>query len=547
MPTSLLCPDSTPSVFGIFDFSIAPSLLFYSYIPIFVISLIFGFYVLSQDRKKLLNNLFLGITLSFASWIFLIFFQWTAVQAEVVHLAWQLLIVPEILIYLLTSYFIFVALQERDVSILLKIIYTVVLLIIFILLPTTLNIEFFDLVNCEGTVGSLWNFIYIIELISFVSIAVFSLEQYRVAKKNIQRSRILLLGLGTVFFLSIFWASNFFGEITKTYEINLIGPIGMILFLTSLTYGTLHFKVFKTKLIVTQALVVVLLLLIFALLFITKVALIRTIVICTLLLTLPIGMKLVQSVRKEIEQREKIEKLAQDLQLANEGQSNLIHIMNHQIKGYLSKSRNIFSELLSSDSDYGPIGDNAKPLLKEGLDSLTEGVGFVQQVLHGSAAESGQLIYSMDIVDFKQAVEEVAEHQKNSAESKHLEYEVKVDEGTYKIKGDNIQLREAIRNLIDNSILYTPKGSLKIHLSQKDDSLHLEIKDTGLGISSEDMPRLFTKGGRGKDSLKVNVNSTGYGLAFVKAVVEAHHGKVWVESEGCDKGSTFFLELPLEK
>ena len=56
---------------------------------------------------------------------------------------------------------------------------------------------------------------------------------------------------------------------------------------------------------------------------------------------------------------------------------------------------------------------------------------------------------------------------------------------------------------------------------------------------------LFTKGGRGKDSLKFNVNSTGYGLMFVKDVSEAHGGKVWAESEGEGKGSTFYIRLPV--
>ena len=54
---------------------------------------------------------------------------------------------------------------------------------------------------------------------------------------------------------------------------------------------------------------------------------------------------------------------------------------------------------------------------------------------------------------------------------------------------------------------------------------------------------MFTEGGRGKDSVKVNVDSTGYGLYSVKLIIDAHKGKVWAESEGPDKGSTFYIEL----
>lgn len=239
-----------------------------------------------------------------------------------------------------------------------------------------------------------------------------------------------------------------------------------------------------------------------------------------------------------------VERLNADLQTANEGQSNLIHIMNHQIKGYLSKSRNIFAEL-NSDPDYGVTDKTAQMMIKEGFDSLTEGVGFVQQVLNGSSAESGQLQYLMAPVDFKVIVEDVADKQKETATVKGLTFNVSVEEGNYKTTGDNIQLRECVRNLIDNSIRYTLTGGLHISLSVNSNKALLSIKDTGVGISDEDKPKLFTKGGRGKDSLKINVNSTGYGLAFVKAVAEAHKGRVWVESEGTSKGSTFYLELPL--
>ena len=67
----------------------------------------------------------------------------------------------------------------------------------------------------------------------------------------------------------------------------------------------------------------------------------------------------------------------------------------------------------------------------------------------------------------------------------------------------------------------------------------------GVGISNEDKPHLFTEGGRGKESLKVNVHSTGYGLYIAKQIVETHKGRIWAESDGAGKGSAFFVELPV--
>jgi len=108
-----------------------------------------------------------------------------------------------------------------------------------------------------------------------------------------------------------------------------------------------------------------------------------------------------------------------------------------------------------------------------------------------------------------------------------------------------VQLKQVFQNLIDNSIRYTPKGTINIQLTTNNNKVLFTVKDTGVGISDELKPKLFTKNGRDKNSLKININSTGFGLAFVKGVVVAHHGRVWAESAGPNKGSTFYMELPV--
>ena len=239
-----------------------------------------------------------------------------------------------------------------------------------------------------------------------------------------------------------------------------------------------------------------------------------------------------------------VEDLNRELEIANEGQANLLHIINHQIKGYLAKARNIFSELLSEPS-YGPVYLAAQPMLEEGFNSLTEGVDFVTDFLIASNIEKGTFVYNMQSVDLKKLVTEVIEKEIEAAKEKGLSLDLRVADGGYNIKGDASQLGQAVKNLIDNSIRYTPKGGLTINLSRVDNKILLAVKDTGVGISNDLKPKLFTKGGRGKDSLKVNVNSTGFGLSFVKGVVEAHQGRVWADSTGPDQGSTFYVELPV--
>ena len=184
-------------------------------------------------------------------------------------------------------------------------------------------------------------------------------------------------------------------------------------------------------------------------------------------------------------------------------------------------------------------------MLQEGFNSLTEGVDFVTDFLNASNIEKGSYQYKKEPLDFKTLVAETDEKQKEAAKEKGLEFNLVIEEGDYNMTGDKTQLAQAVRNLIDNSIKYTPKGSVRAKLSTNNSKILFTVQDTGVGISPELKPKLFTKGGRDRDSLKININSTGFGLTFVKGVVEAHKGRVWAESQGVGKGSTFYMELPV--
>ncbi|MDO8569363.1 MAG: ATP-binding protein [bacterium] len=540
----LLCPDANPNILGFFDTTIAPSLLFYAYIPILIISLLFGIFVWKNGKSTLSSKYFVFTTISFATWIILILFQWIAAEVEVVHLAWQLLVLPEILIYIFSLYFCYTFLFRKDLPNIFRYILSLLFVAILALLPTAFNIDSFDLANCEGVVGRLWDIIYVLELVFIIIILIIGIEKFFKSQTNKEKILSILFSFGTFLFLGIFWISNYFGELTKTYEINLWGPIGAAIFLGIMSYLIVKFEAFNIRLLAAQALVFILTALIGSQFFFVTNLTNQILVGVTFLLAIIFGFFLVKSVKREIEAKEKIEKLAGELQTANEGQANLIHIINHQIKGYLAKARNIFSELLS-EPEYGPVSESAKPMINEGLKSLTEGVGFVTDFLNASNIEKGTYKYEMQSVDIKALIQNVVEKQRGVAEEKGLSFEVNIAEGDYNMRGDKAQLEQAVRNLIDNSIRYTPKGGIKLQLSKKGDQILFKVSDTGVGISDELKPKLFTKGGRDKDSLKVNVNSTGFGLSFVKDVAEAHRGRVWAESAGPDKGSTFYMELPI--
>jgi signal transduction histidine kinase len=235
----------------------------------------------------------------------------------------------------------------------------------------------------------------------------------------------------------------------------------------------------------------------------------------------------------------------EQLQIANAGQENLMHIMNHQLKGRFGNTKNIFAELLMSD-DYGKMPEDSKPLLQKGLQESQTGIDYVQGILKGSSASTGKLQYDMKQTDLRQLVIDLITKEKPLAEQRGLRFESDISNFEAHITGDSIQLGEALKNLIDNAIRYnSPEGNIKISLKKETSHFVFSVQDTGVGISKDDELKLYTPGGRGKDSIKYNADSTGYGLAFVKDVIEKHKGKIYHISNAPAQGTTFIVELPL--
>ena len=253
------------------------------------------------------------------------------------------------------------------------------------------------------------------------------------------------------------------------------------------------------------------------------------------------SIKIVRDTLSLEQANERLEQLTQDLEKANDQQVILIHFITHQLKGFVTKSRNIFSMLL--EGDFGTLPETMKPMVQEGFNSDTKGAETIQEILNAANIKSGKVTYNMQPFDLKALVEEIAHDLKPTSDAKGLELKLSLGD-PLEFNGDRAQLLNALKNLIDNSIKYTPSGSVELILRKDADKIHFEIKDTGVGITPEDMKNLFTEGGHGKESQKINVESTGFGLYIVKNIIEGHGGKVWAESQGAGKGSRFIVELP---
>jgi len=321
----------------------------------------------------------------------------------------------------------------------------------------------------------------------------------------------------------------------------------MPILLIFLGYLVIKYKAFDLKMFTVQALVIVLVVLVgsqFAFIRDFSGIILNSI---TLILVFFVGSALIRNVKKEIESKNQIEKLANELEISNKGQETFIHFLSHEIKGYLSVSRNAFSSIV--EGDYGKdVPLELTKMAQEGLRRTVDGVDVVENILKSSNLKSGKVVYLMQPFDMYQSVMMITRGVSPKIKEKGLTLELNANEHEdYTVVGDKENLtRHVIKNLVDNAINYTLKGKIEINLEKKEKTLLFSIKDSGVGIIPEDKPKLFKEGGRGTDSIKTNAHSTGYGLFIAKNIVVAHKGNIWVESEGKDKGSTFFVELPLK-
>ena len=551
------CATSSITLEHFFDFSFAPALLFYSYIPIVVISLIIGLFVFFKDKYSLQSKLLLSIGVSFTFWVLNVFLQWIAVYASIVYFAWQITPLFEILIPVFSLYFVYVFLEKKDLSMSLKLFLATIVGAVTFLLPSAFNVVSFNVLDCEANLGPLIHYEYAFKILAALWIIVFGLKKYFAVKKvavaiESNTKQILLITISSSLFLLIFASSNIIGELTQTYEINLYGPIGMVIFLGFLTFMIVKFKTFNIKLLATQALVWGMTFLIGAQFFFIRNPTNFILNGFTFIASLFFGQLLIQSVKNEVSQREMMERINVELEGLIKQRESLVHLITHKVKGSFTRSKYLFSEML--EGTFGGLAPELKKMTERVLESDIEGIATVDLVLNASNLQKGTVKYDLKPTDFKKILESVLIEKKGPAENKGLKLNIDIeggDEAQYNISGDAFWLKEVALNLIQNAIVYTPKGDVDIVLKKVQGvdgalgKMLFSVKDTGIGITPEDMKNLFTEGGRGKESVKVNVDSTGYGLYTVKIIIDAHHGRIWVESEGAGKGSTFFVELGL--
>ena len=214
--------------------------------------------------------------------------------------------------------------------------------------------------------------------------------------------------------------------------------------------------------------------------------------------------------------------------------------ISHELRTPLASLKALAETLRDGALEDPPAAKRFLDRMETEVDSLAQ---MVQELLELSRIESGRAPLRLEPVAVAEVVMPPVERLRPQAERAGLTLAVHVGAGLPPIVADAERLRLVITNLVHNAIKFTPpQGQVTVTASAAGNEVTISVRDTGVGIASEDLPRIFErffKADRARSG-----GGTGLGLAIAKHIVQAHGGRIWVESRR-GEGSTFFVSLPL--
>ena len=220
--------------------------------------------------------------------------------------------------------------------------------------------------------------------------------------------------------------------------------------------------------------------------------------------------------------------------------NDLIAAASHDLKDPITIIT-ILSELIER---VGPLNEKQSEYTGR-IAAAAQIMNELVQNLLGLAQADMDLELKQELIDVNALASQVVDEFQPETDAKAQALVLKKARGRPEVRGNPLQLRQALRNLIGNAIKYTPaEGSIKVSVESRSGEAVVSIRDTGYGILPADLPFVFERYYRVHHRAAQEVSSSGLGLAIVRAIVERHNGKVGVTSDP-DKGSCFTMRLPL--
>lgn len=219
--------------------------------------------------------------------------------------------------------------------------------------------------------------------------------------------------------------------------------------------------------------------------------------------------------------------------------------MSHELRTPLN-AINGFSEILSEEM-FGPLGhEKYKEYASDILASGQHLLDMINDILDMAKIEAGKMTVELQTIDLLDPVDAAVRIIRRKAEEKGIALNLVANEGLPHVEADHRAIRQMILNLVSNAIKFTGEGgAIRVSIDQKDDELRVAVRDNGVGIPADALPRLAQPFEQVSDTKKMNTDGTGLGLALTKSFAEMHGGRLTIASEqGKGTQVSFFLPIP---
>lgn len=534
-----------PSRFFFFSGNVFSPLVYYSHLFPVILSLVVGGMLYFGNPKRLPNKILFITVIIFSLWSLFDLILWATPNPGDTVFFWSLVNMLEPLVYASALCFLYAFVDDRMPSPRAQVLIGMLVLPTIIFGSTSLNIAGLNFTNCdrEAVEGILVYYNYIVEILFAVWIVVYGVYKYYKAGEA-NKKQIALCTVGLSLFLFSFAFGNIIGSISENWVFGQVGLFGLPIFAIFLSILVGQYQSFKTKVFSTELLVIILWVLIVSMLFVEDLALIHIILIITLIATIGLGILLIRSVKREINQKDKLALLKNDLETANKNLTTLdatkdefLSFATHQLR----------SPLTSVKWGLGSLKENYDEKTVDKLLTTTDDlISTVNDLLDISKIEQGGLVMKMEEFDLHDFVGRIVEEFRMTAEQKGLRLAFTGDIVPSFVTADQTKLRQVFVNLIDNAIKYTKAGDIKVVFRRKGDIAEVSVWDTGPGIAPEELKDLFDKFLRGAAG-KASQGGSGLGLYLAKKIIENHKGRIFATSPGLGKGSVFTVSLSLKQ
>jgi signal transduction histidine kinase len=232
---------------------------------------------------------------------------------------------------------------------------------------------------------------------------------------------------------------------------------------------------------------------------------------------------------------------------ANRAKDRFLAVVSHELRNPLSPVLTVAS-MNEQDASLSPQVREDMAMIRRNVELETR---LIDDLLDHNRIQAGKLSLRRESVDVARVVKDVVEMCAEAAKEKGVSVVVEppagsAPDGWTRVDGDPARMRQVMWNLLSNAIKFTPAGGrVVVRVDRTPDALRIEVRDTGVGIAPELLPRVFEVFEQGGGEVTKKFGGLGLGLAIARALAVAHGGNIEAASDGPGRGSTFTLRLPV--